>query len=116
VKFFFYLNDVDASGGPFCFVKGSHKKKFTGWKRKARWRLEEMEVAYGHENIIELTANLGDLIVADPNGFHRGKKVVSTERLMLAVDYVIHKEFEGRRNPSLFQLPVGVYVTLSRRE
>src|SRR5258705_8124366 len=37
LKFFFYLNDVDEAGGPFCYVRGSHRRRFAGWQRKYRW-------------------------------------------------------------------------------
>ncbi|MGH2349902.1 MAG: phytanoyl-CoA dioxygenase family protein, partial [bacterium] len=105
LKFFFYLNDVDINGGPFCYVRGSHRKRFRGWSGKGRWTPEEIERAYGKENMIYLTANVGDMIVADTNGFHRGTKVVSRDRVMLTVDYVIHQEFYGTQDESMFQLP-----------
>ncbi len=116
LKFFFYLNDVDINGGPFCFVRGSHRKRFRGWSGKGRWTPEEIERACGRENIVYLTASVGDMIVADTNGFHRGTKVVSRDRVMLTVDYVVHEEFSGTQDAGLFQLPSSVYQTMSARE
>jgi hypothetical protein len=116
LKFFFYLNDVDKRGGPFCYVKGSHKKRFSGWRSKGRWTFEEMEKHYGRENILDLTANLGDMIVADTNGFHRGTKVVSRDRFMLTVDYAIHEEFEGTQDRSMFQLPRRIFDEMSPKQ
>jgi ectoine hydroxylase-related dioxygenase (phytanoyl-CoA dioxygenase family) len=116
LKFFFYLNDVDKDGGPFCYVRGSHKKRFPGWRSKGRWTLEEMEREYGRENILDLTANLGDMIVADTNGFHRGTKVVARDRFMLTVDYAIHEEFEGTQDRSMFQLPQSVFKQMSPKQ
>ena len=116
LKFFFYLQDVDMNGGPFSFVRGSHKKRFPGWKRKIRWTQEEMETAYGRDQICYLTANRGDLLIADTNGFHRGTKVISTDRLMLTVDYVVHEELGGTQDRSLFQLPRTVYESLPRKQ
>lgn len=116
LKFFFYLNDVDINGGPFCFVRGSHRQRFRGWSGKGRWTPEEIERAYGKDNIIYLTANVGDMIIADTNGFHRGTKVVSRDRTMLTVDYVIHEEFYGAQDRELFQLPSSVYQAMSARE
>ena len=96
LKAFFYLNDVDKNGGPFCFVKHSHKKKFPLWMKKYRWTNDEIVEKYGNKNIINITANVGDLIIADTTGFHRGTKVKSNDRYMLTLDYVIHPEFKGK--------------------
>ena len=46
LKFFFYLNDVDEEGGPFCYVTHTHREKFKGWRRKYRWLHEEIEAQY----------------------------------------------------------------------
>jgi hypothetical protein len=99
LKFFFYLNDVDADGGPFCYVRGSHRRRFAGWNRKYRWELEEIAPIYGKENVLLLTAKAGDIVVADTNGFHRGTKIKGADRGMLTVDYVLHQEFEGTQKP-----------------
>jgi hypothetical protein len=99
LKFFFYLNDVDTAGGPFCYVRGSHRSRFAGWNRKYRWELDEIAPIYGKENVLLLTAKAGDIIVADTNGFHRGTKITGHDRGMLTVDYVIHQEFEGAQKP-----------------
>tara|TARA_Y100000310_G_scaffold290240_1_gene317261 strand:+ start:693 stop:1502 length:810 start_codon:yes stop_codon:yes gene_type:complete len=92
LKFFFYLNDVDAEGGPFTYVEGSHIKKFSGWDKKYRWKDDEIINAYGNENIAMLTANAGDIIVADSTGFHKGSKPLKRNRMMFTVNYVIHPE------------------------
>ena len=99
LKFFFYLNDVDTAGGPFCYVRGSHRRRFAGWNRKYRWELDEIAPVYGTENVLLLTAKAGDIIIADTNGFHRGTKITGQDRGMLTVDYVIHQEFEGAQKP-----------------
>ena len=98
LKFFFYLNDVDESGGPFCYVRGSHRRRFPGWQRKYRWELEEIAPIYGKENVLLLTAKLGDMIIADTNGFHRGTKITGNDRGMFTVDYVVHQEFGGSQS------------------
>jgi hypothetical protein len=98
LKFFLYLNNVDEKGGPFTYVKGSHKNKFTGWQRKYRWSHEEIAGIYGDGSILKLTGNIGDLIIADTNGFHRGAPLVRNDRSMLTFDYVIHPEFDGKAN------------------
>ncbi len=99
LKFFFYLNDVDEAGGPFCYVRGSHRRRFAGWQRKYRWELEEIAPIYGEENVLLLTAKVGDIVIADTNGFHRGTKIRGNDRGMLTVDYVVHQEFSGTAKP-----------------
>ena len=93
IKFFFYLNDVDAGTGPHCYVEGSHKQKFHGWKNKYRWSHDEIENIYGKDRIKYLTGKVGDVIVANTAGFHRGVKCTESERRMLTVNYVVHPEF-----------------------
>jgi hypothetical protein len=116
LKFFFYLNDVDMAGGPFCYVRGSHRQRFKGWMRKGRWTFDEIEKTYGASNIVYLTAAVGDLIVADTNGFHRGTKITGGDRTMLTLDFVVHPELDGTQNPSLFQIPAAVYNGLDLRQ
>ena len=92
LKFFFYLNDVDMDGGPFTYVAGSHREKFSGWKMSKRFSDEHIENVYGKDRIKYLTANLGDVIVANTRGIHKGTKTVSKERNMYTVDVVVHPE------------------------
>ena len=93
LKFFFYLTDVDMDGAPFTYIKGSHKEKFSGWNRKYRWEPKEIEEIYGQERVLHATGKVGDLVMANTTGFHRGYPPVSSERLMLTVNYVIHPEY-----------------------
>jgi len=93
LKFFFYLHDVNTDGGPFTYVEGSHHQKFRKWDKKYRWSYKEMKKKYNENQIKFLTANAGDMIVADPTGFHRGTKLVKHNRMMLTVNYVIHPEY-----------------------
>lgn len=97
LKFFFYLNDVDLEGGPFTYVEGSHKLKFEDWLSKYRWSDEEIEAKYGQERIKYLTASMGDIIVANTTGFHKGLKPQKRKRLMYTVNYGVHVEL-GTQN------------------
>jgi ectoine hydroxylase-related dioxygenase (phytanoyl-CoA dioxygenase family) len=117
LKFFVYLNDVDIDGGPFCYVKGSHTKKFEingmNWNKQYRWPTEPINQIYGEENVKYLTAKKGDLLVADTNGWHRGTKPISNDRTMLTLDYVCHDEdFDSSRR---FQFSKDEYNKLSDR-
>ena len=97
LKFFIYLNDVDLEGGPFCYVEGSHTKKFkingVNWNSQYSWNLDSINQIYGQDKVKYLTAKKGDLLVADTNGWHRGTKPINSERTMLTLDYACHPEF-----------------------
>ena len=92
MKFFFYLNDVDINGGPFCYVEGSHKQKFIGWNDSYRQPINKIESIYGKDRVKLITANLGDIVMANTTGFHRGTTVKNKERYMYTVNYVLHPE------------------------
>ena len=95
LKFFFYLNNVDIDGGPFTYVQGSHTEKFRKWDNKYRWTHKEINKQYGGKRIHYLTAEAGDLIVANTTGFHKGSVPRKTNRMMFTVNYVIHPEDWG---------------------
>ena len=102
LKFFIYMDDVDMDGGPFCYVEGSHTKKFeingVNWNRQYRWPTKDINTIYGEDNVKYLTAKKGDLLVADTNGWHRGTKPLKLDRTMLTLDYVCHDEdFDSSR-------------------
>ena len=97
LKFFIYLKDVDINGGPFCYVEGSHTKKFEidgyNWNQQYNWDLTTINQIYGEDKVKYLTAKKGDLLIADTNGWHRGTKPLNNERTMLTIDYTCHPEF-----------------------
>jgi hypothetical protein len=92
LKFFIYLNDVDENGGPFCIVEGSHKATHHNRFEHHRWPKEEIEKYYPPEKIKYLTAEKGDMIVANTACFHRGVKCKTNKRTMLTINYGIHPE------------------------
>ena len=92
IKFFIYLNDVDESGGPLTYVKGSNNKKPHNHSTKHRWSEKEIVDLYGEESICYLTAAAGDLLIANTTGFHKGTKPVNKQRIMLTLNYVVHEE------------------------
>lgn len=93
LKFFFYLHDVGPGGGGFCYVRGSHRRRFRGWTRKYRWTRSELLAHFPESGFVEVHAKKGDLIVADTNGFHAGTKARAADRAMLTVDYLLHRDF-----------------------
>lgn len=95
LKFFFYLNDVSVNNGPFTYVEGSNRKMFNGWWLKHRWTDDEMSSIYGKDSIKKITANVGDLIMARTNGWHKGQKLLEGDRTMLTINYVVHPEMSS---------------------
>jgi hypothetical protein len=106
---------VDLDGGPFCYVQGSHRKRFHGWLDKGRWTEDEIADRYGRDAIRYLTADVGDVVIADTNGFHRGTKVLGRERLMLTLDYSVQPGYEGAKAVT-FRLPRTVFDGLDGRQ
>tara|TARA_R100000008_G_scaffold372_2_gene325 strand:- start:15424 stop:16275 length:852 start_codon:yes stop_codon:yes gene_type:complete len=108
LKFFFYLNDVTDANGPFTYVHGSHLQKFNGWNSKYRWTHNDIESIYGKDRIIRCKGDVGDVILGNTNGFHKGTKVEQGERTILTVYYGIHptewrETFGGRMKLSDFE-------------
>jgi len=103
LKFFIYMTPVDTGSGPFTYVTGSHKRRFRGWDSKYRWSYEEIAGLYGSQAIKEFHGEVGDVVVADTTGFHRGKKVRDRERAMLTVNYQIGVEHTGKGAPQILQ-------------
>ena len=93
-----YFNDVDEGGGPFSYVKGSVRKMIHDWWDYPGLKDDFLEIAYGKENIKYLTANFGDVIVADTRGYHKGLKPKSKERLAMHICFLIHPELTGENH------------------
>ena len=118
LKFFLYLNDVDKEGGPFCYVEGSHKKKFFidghHFNVQYSWPRELIEAIYGQEKVKLLTAKKGDLLVADTNGWHRGTKPTKKNRTMLTLNYVCHHEEHNSEKD--FKFPKEEFDKMSQHQ
>jgi ectoine hydroxylase-related dioxygenase (phytanoyl-CoA dioxygenase family) len=95
-----YLNDVEEGGGPFCYVRGSHRLKWDGWDHKARYEDAEIENVYGAEAIVRCYAKAGDVLLANTTGIHRGEKPVKQNRGILIVNYCLHPEY-GFEHPAI---------------
>lgn len=91
-----YLEDVDERGGPFSYVRGSHREKPAGWDRKNSCTPEEIAALYGPGRVVPLVGSVGDLIFADTAGFHCGAKPASRDRWAMFLNYVLEEEYEGR--------------------
>ncbi len=87
LKFFFYLTDVTAETGPHCYVAASHRRKPRQLLRDGRISDEEIRLHYSQETLVEITGPRGTIIAADTRGFHKGKALVSGERLILEFEF-----------------------------
>ena len=90
IKFFYYLHDVDEQGGPFCYVRGSHKRRLPGHRRRPFWPDAPIEDYYGREAICRVAARKGDIVIADTTGFHRATKPHSAPRSALLIATGVH--------------------------
>ena len=89
------MNDVNKDNGPFTYVEESNRKMFDRWWMKHRRTDKEMAMIYGKENIVHCTANFGDLLMAQTNGFHKGQKPTKNTRIAYVINYLIHPELAG---------------------
>ena len=55
--------------------------------RKYRWEDDYIEKKYGKSSIFSATSYIGDIIIADTTGFHKGKKLNKNFRTMLTLNY-----------------------------
>ena len=108
IKLFFYLNDVEIDGGPFVFVKNSHYDKREGsYNPGSRISDNRIKDLYG-DDIVYLTASVGDLIIANTTGFHKGLKCENKDRHMLTINYTTEEEVFGKE-----KIKQDTYDTLS---
>ncbi len=92
VKVFMYLNDVDISTGPFCFIPGTHPRGpmarlWPAHDAQGRSTDEQMEPAVARSQWRVYTAPAGAVIICDTCGYHKGLKPTKRDRLMLMVQY-----------------------------
>lgn len=104
LKFFFYITDVNPENGPHCFVSGSHKTKGIprALLRKGYTRLTDEEVLqyFDQRDIIEFSGVQGTIIAEDTRGLHKGKHVLSGDRLVFQLQYT-NSGFAGAIHPPL---------------
>lgn len=84
-KLFIYLTDVDENSGPHIYVrKSSASPKY---RKIRRYSDEEIEKAFGKENILSFTATKGAAFMVDTYGFHKGLLPKAKNRLLLQIQY-----------------------------
>lgn len=104
IKFFFYINAVDISGGPHVCIAGTHRHKtllhqLLG-QRCAAIPDQKLIDQYGTENVITFCGKAGFGFAEDPCCFHKASPPAENVRLLLQVQYAINhygniREFNG---------------------
>lgn len=92
LKALIYLNDVASSGGPFEYIKSSHVQTFGVQDNNLRYEEQTLKEYYNHENFMSCVGNAGDVIFCDTSGIHRGKPIISDDRLILILTFCVHEE------------------------
>jgi Phytanoyl-CoA dioxygenase (PhyH) len=91
LKVFIYLNDVGPDNGPHCFVKGSHRPGAIPGEILERGyaRVEDSTVdrLFPQDRVIEYHAPRGTIIFEDTIGLHKGKPVISGDRLICQLQF-----------------------------
>lgn len=110
VKFFFYITDVNEESGPHVFIPKSHSDFGLPFKLRSKGyaRLEDEDVAK-HFPKFEwkvFTGNAGTLIIEDTRGLHKGKHVLSGDRLVFQIQFT----------SSLFAQSALAKTTIKRHE
>lgn len=81
VKFIWYLTDVSSDNGPFEYLPMSHRD-FA--KQKGR-SLGDLRFSKVEEDVVEVTADSGSLLICDTLCIHRGKPIKSGVRYAITL-------------------------------
>lgn len=98
LKVFIYLNDVGNNSGPFIYIKKTHKDTSLNFLKNYRMNDDFIKNNFSQDEIVNLTGKIGDIIIANTRGLHKGKKVISEERNMLTFTFGIHDEYFDRNS------------------
>lgn len=110
-KLFIYLTDVDATGGPHVFVRGSHTdERLTTPKAMSD---AEVGATFGPDAATVLTGPAGTRFVADTYGVHKGLLPVGGRRLLLTCQYTVNRTPHGPRQP-IAERPAGYCPWVNR--
>lgn len=90
IKTFLYLKDVSEKNGPFCFVTKSHTDTWNSYSKIVHTDKDIAEL-YPNSEVKKLAGPAGSLILADPNGFHKGLKPQEGYRVLVTVYYCSDK-------------------------
>jgi hypothetical protein len=101
LKFFIYVNDIDAESGAHAFIQGTHgHRKPPQFGRSGTYNRDKLLSFYGSENEIVFTGPAGMILAEDTAGFHKGMSPSKGYRLLLqlqftSLDHPQEEEFVG---------------------
>ncbi len=98
LKVFIYLKDVDENSGPFTFIETSQTVKFPFYQKKYHYTSDEIFQKYSKRLEKKIIGKVGDIIIANTRGFHKGSKVNKHYRDLLTIHFGIHKEYFKSKN------------------
>ena len=75
----------------------SVKELATVWCVKACGKFSSLSTRHQIEPVSIAKGLVGDLLVGDMRGFHKGQQVLSGSRLMFTVNFLVHPEMDGLR-------------------
>ncbi len=103
LKFLTYVNDVDFSNGPHCFIKKTHKNNAIPFSLRSRGyvRIDDQNENIKNlmKNEIKIKGKAGTTIIEDTKGFHKGSVVKKGYRILLNIQI----------NSSMFGTPYNVW-------
>ncbi|MDZ8077598.1 MAG: hypothetical protein RMX35_00635 [Nostoc sp. DcaGUA01] len=110
LKFFFYLTDVDASGGPHVCVRGSHKQKKLSHLLLPKCETDEEIISYYQpKSLVTIYGKAGFGFAEDPFCFHKGTTPITQDRLILQVEFgtIDYNMQHDIRNPLILQTMIN---------
>ena len=90
IKIFIYLSNCNKNNGPHCFVQGTHLDGSIFYEilSLGYTRIQDVVVNKLYKTKIkEFNFKEGDLLFEDSRGLHKGKKVISKNRLMFQIEF-----------------------------
>lgn len=103
LKFLTYVNDVDFSNGPHCFIKKTHKNNAIPFSLRSKGyvRIDDQNKYIKNliKNEIKITGKAGTAIIEDTKGLHKGSVVKKGYRILLNIQI----------NSSMFGSPYNVW-------
>ncbi len=97
IKVMVYLTEVNASGGPHVYVRGSHLEPAS--LRLRFYPEAEVFAQYGADRIISVTGPRGLGFAVDTAGVHKGQVPAMTRRLMLQIQYSLLPSYAYHYQP-----------------
>ncbi|MBW4613229.1 MAG: hypothetical protein KME21_08090 [Desmonostoc vinosum HA7617-LM4] len=92
LRFFFYLTNVNLLSAPHVCIRSSHQRKKLAYLFSLFRRQSEAELLkyYGSENCLTVCGPTGFGFVEDVFCFHKATPPISSDRLLLQLQYALH--------------------------